>query len=153
VLTIANATVSSSSAVSATMTIYTEESACSSSASTGRAGRSRDSIGTAPTAHRIRQRPLSSVNAGQAVMVLTGLLFVSLLGRRPRRLRALAGISLEAVACFATTCGGGNSVSTSSESFSSALEAAKGTYTVTIVGTDTASSSLTASTTMTLTID
>jgi hypothetical protein len=81
-------------------------------------------------------------------MAMAGLLFIGLLRFRSRKLAAFAGVLLLAVVGFAASgCSGASSSSSTS------TNAAKGTYTLTIVGTDTSSSSITASTKMTLTID
>ena len=146
-----NTTVSGTSAVQATMTVYTSASACSSASLTRPSDGSRKFVGTAPSSYAIHLRPLSALNTAQASMVLAGLLLVGLLGCRPRKLRTFAGILLLAAACSATPgCGGSGSGSDPSSTNS---DAARGTYTATIVGTDTSSASVTASTTMTLTVN
>lgn len=144
------ATVSGTSAVTATLTVYTSSSACSSSAVPDTDGRERKFFGTAPSADGNELRLLSGSNAAEAYVALAGLLLLGLLGCLPRKLRTLAGVVLLAAVCFAAlSCGGSGSGSSSSTTSYSPT----GTYTVTIVGTDTSSSSITASTTMTLTVD
>lgn len=144
-----SATVSSTSTVTAAMTVYTSSSACSSASVPG-TGRSRKFFGTAPSAYRNALQPLSALNPAEACVALAGLLLLGLLGCLPRKLRTLAGVVLLAAVCFAAlSCGGSGSGSSSSTTSYSPT----GTYTVTIVGTDTSSSSITASTTMTLTVD
>jgi len=143
-----NATVSGSSAVTATLTIRTNSSACASGSVTGPAGAQRNFIRAVPRSGNDFQFP-SAFSKAQVILALAGLLFATLLGLRFRsyKLRTIAGVFLLVEIGFAMSgisgCSGGGSGS----------EAAKGTYTLTIVGTDTSSSSITASTTMTLTID
>ncbi len=144
-----SATVSSTSTVTAAMTVYTSSSACSSASVPG-TGRSRKFFGTAPSACRNALQPLSALNAVKACVALAGLVLLGLLGCLPRKLRTLAGVFLLAAVCFAALSCGGSGAGSSSSTTSYAT---KGTYTVTIVGTDTSSSSITASTTMTLTVD
>ena len=144
-----NTTVSGTSAVQATMTVYTSASACSSGSLSGPSDGAREFVGRAPSLYWNDSHPLSALNTAWAGSILAGLLFGGLLGCRPRKLRTFAGVFLLAAACFATpSCGGSGSDSSSSNS-----DAAKGTYTITIVGTDTSSASITASTTMTLTVN
>jgi hypothetical protein len=148
-----NATVSSTSAITATMTVYTNSSACSSVSLIGLSA-SRGFVGTLLSAYGNALRPLSPLNKGQTCVALAGLLFFGLMGCLRRKLRVLAGVFLLATACFAVSgCGGGGGGSGSGSPSLSTSNAAKGTYTVTILGTDTSSASITASTTMTLTID
>jgi len=150
---LASTAVSSSSAVTAALTIYTNSSACSSSSVMAPVGRNRRSPGADPSLLRGKPRFLSLLNIGRVGTLLLGLLLVGLLGFGPRGLRASVSLLLLAAACLAVVaCGGGGS-GASSSSLTTTSYAAKGTYTVMIVGTDTSSSSLTASTTITLTVD
>jgi hypothetical protein len=150
-----DATVSSTSAITATMTAYTNSSACSSVSLTGLSAGSGSSVGTLLSVYGNALRPLSPLKA-QTCVALAGLLFIGLMGCRRRKLRVLAGVFLLATASFAVSgcggAGGGGGSGSGSPSLSTS-NAAKGTYTVTIFGTDTSSASITASTTMTLTID
>jgi hypothetical protein len=161
-----NATVSGTSAVSATMTIYTSASACAGaglSQPSGPAGKFRliaahavpDNHGF-PAESGITGSPAGPVLAcwgGTASLAMGSLLFAGLAGRRSRRRYRLAGACLLGAICLAlTACGGGSSSSTPSPSPNSST-ATKGSYTISIVGTDTSSASITASTTMVLTID
>jgi len=80
-----------------------------------------------------------------AIAVFAGLLLAGFLGRYSRKLRVLAGVILLATIGMAFTgCGGNNSNTISN--------APKGTYTLTLTGTDATTSSITATTTFTLTI-
>jgi subtilase family serine protease len=142
---ISNTTVSGTSAVTTSMTVYTSESACSSSSLRKGSGKRKFTTGTS-MAFWDNNPPSSGFNNAEVGVSMAALLFVGLLGYRPRKLRAYAGVFILAAFGFGLTgCG-------SSSSSSSSSDATKGTYSLTIVGTDT-SSSITASTTMTLTID
>ena len=140
---ISNLPVSSSSATTTAMTIYTTASACSSASVRGTNGK-RKFVGAG--AMRSGNEPTLPVSERQLVSFGLVLVFLAeIFRRRPRRLCTYAGILVMVLSLGAVGCGSGSS--------SSSSEATKGTYTLTIVGTDTTSSSITASTTMTLTID
>jgi hypothetical protein len=139
-----NVTVSGSSAVATTMTIYTTESACTNASVKGSTGKRLFTGGVMRSG--IDNHPTSGFNPAKAGMSMGIMLLLGLLGYRPGKFRAYAGVFLIVALSFGiSACGSGSS--------SSSTNAAKGTYTLTIVGTDTSSSSITASTTMTLTID
>jgi hypothetical protein len=144
-----NATVSDSSAVSATLTIRTSGAACASGAVIGTQGNMRRTVGAGPVASR-REVP-RTVPSGttQASLGLAGLLLVGIIGFRFRKLGMLAGVFLLVAVGFSV----GGCASTSSTPAPVSSNAPRGTYTVTIVGTDTATATITASTTMTLVID
>jgi subtilase family serine protease len=141
---LSDATVSGSSAVTNTMTVYTSESACANASAKGSNGKRLFTGGVMRSG--IDNRPNSGFNPAKAGMSMGIALLVGLLGYRPKKFRAYAGVFLVAALSFGiSACGSGSS--------SSSTNAPKGTYTLTIVGTDTSSSSITASTTTTLTID
>ena len=143
--TLSDTTVSGTSAVTTTMTVYTSESACADASVKGPNGKHLFITGGVMRSG-INNHPTSGLNAAKAGMSMGIVLLVGLLGYRPRKFRAYAGVFLIAALSFGiSACGSGSS--------SSSTNAAKGTYTLTIAGTDTSSSSITASTTMTLTID
>ena len=147
---IANTTVSGTTAVAATLTVNTVASACAAPALVGAGVDPRNTPGRAP--HPYGKDPTVSValQANQAGMTMVGLLFLGLLGRRCRRLATLATLGILATIGFAASgCAGVGS----SMPPPSSPTAARGAYAVTIVGTDTTTSSITASTTLTLTID
>jgi hypothetical protein len=130
------------------LTINTAASACSSPA-VASAGHGQHIL-AAMNARRDDEAPLATLHTTQAGVAIAGLLFVGLFGRRSRRFATFSAVCVFAAIGFATWgCAGG----TSSPPPPSSPTAAKGTYVVTIVGTDTASTSITASTTLTLTID
>jgi subtilase family serine protease len=140
---LSDATVSGTSAVTTTMTIYTSESACANASVKGSNGKRLFITGGVISG--INNHPTSGLNPAKAGMSMGIVLLVGVLGYRPKKFRAHAGVLLIAALSFGiSACGSGSS--------SSSTNAPKGTYTLTIVGTD-ASSSITASTTMTLTID
>jgi subtilase family serine protease len=86
-----------------------------------------------------------------ASLAFSGLLIVGLLCFRSRRAATCSALFLLAAAGVVVAgCGGGGSGSSTTATTGGL--AAKGTYTLTIVGTDTSSSSITATTTATLTI-
>jgi hypothetical protein len=147
-----NATVSGTSAVVAMLAVNTTSSVCPAPAIIGPAGSMHSSLGPSPNAYSKDPRPLSALRVTQGGMAMAGLLFLWLLGKRLRMLEAFAGICLLAAIGFAASGCAGTGSSAPPPSSSTPM-AAKGTYTVTVVGTDTASASITASTTMTLTVD
>ena len=154
-LSMANATVSGTSAVTATLAVYTKSSSCSSSSVIGANGGSHERVGPGSATFWNALRLLGGKGAADGASALAALLLiVGMLAYRPRRLRLLVGISLLTLVCFGASCGGsGAGTSPSTSSTPSSSNVATGAYTVTIVGTDTSTSSITASTTMTLTVD
>jgi subtilase family serine protease len=141
---ISNTTVSGASAVTASLTIDTSSSACSSSSMKGTNGKRMLLRGFAIVPDDNDSPGPGGVIAAHATTALAGLIFVLILAYRPRKHHSLAGILL--ILIFGLGLAGCGSSSSSSN-------AAKGTYSMTITGTDSASASITASTTITLTID
>ena len=136
------ATVSGSSAVSASMTIYTDLSNCSSGSSvTGKGNLKRyDGVKRAGLA------PAPGSSLALAGFGLAGVFLAGLAGWRWRRARlwcALMAIGL--VGLSLSSCGG-------SSSSSSTNYTGKGAYTVTLTGTDSASTSIKDTATFTLTV-
>jgi len=151
--TLPNTTVSGTSAVTATLTVFTSSTACSSAAVTGGSGK-RKTAGKTPIAFRNDGQPTSGLSPVQAGFGLAGLLLAGLVGFRSRKLGAFAGIFLLAAMGFALSgCSSGGSSGSSGSTTPTETNAPAGTYTVTITGTDTTTSSITAATTLTLTID
>jgi subtilase family serine protease len=147
---IANTTVSGTTAVAATLTVNTVASACAAPALVGAGVDPRNTPGRAPHPYGKDPTVLVALQANQAGMTMVGLLFLGLLGRRCRRLATLATLGILATIGFAASgCAGVGS----SMPPPSSPTAARGAYAVTIVGTDTTTSSITASTTLTLTSD
>lgn len=136
---ITDTSISGTSAVTTKMTIYTKSSDCSSSSVTGSGKRNFASAG--PTSPSSCALPPLSVEPVQAAVAMSGLLFVWLIGRGLRRRRVfLALFVLVTVGLANSGC-------------SSSSDTPRGSYQLTITGTDKSSSSITASTTMTLTVD
>ena len=133
-----NATVSSASAVTATLTVATSSRACSSAS-------------LLPGPERAFRTPQASSRKGSLpssacgiVLLWAAWLFV-VPHRRSRRLRPASAVLLLAAAAFAAAgCSG---------TTSSTHKASKGTYTVTIVGSDVATPSITATTSLLVTVD
>jgi subtilase family serine protease len=141
---LSDATVSGTSAVTTTMIIYTSESVCANASAKG--SNTKRLFTASVMRSGTNNRPNSSLNVAKAGMSMAFVLLVGLLGSRPKKFRAYAGLFLIAALSFGiSSCGSGSS--------SSSTNAAKGTYTLIIAGADTSSSSITASTSMTLIID
>jgi Pro-kumamolisin, activation domain/Bacterial Ig-like domain (group 3) len=143
---VANTTVSGSSALTTTLNVYTSASACSTAATTGTSGK-RKFVGAASMTSGNDGLRFSHLSRAQAVMATVGMLVAGLVGYRPRKRCRLAGV------CFVFALGLGLAGCGSSSSLTSTSNATKGTYSLTIIGTDTSSSSIAASTAITLTID
>ena len=136
-----NAAVTGSAAVTATLTIYTSSSACPSHSLRGNRGaNSRMSLLLATTCHN---GPLARLQKTLGCIALAGLLLARLSPRRSRKLGMFAASFVFVIYSLWTSGCGSVSPST----------AERGTYTVTITGTDTSSSSLLSSTTIILMID
>src|SRR5215469_14902591 len=147
---ITNTAVSGATAVAVTLTVNTLASACPTPALVGAGVDPRNIPDGAPHTYGKDPTPFVALQASQASMAMVGLLFVALVGRRCRRLVTLATLCLlAAIGLAASGCAGGGA----STPAPSSPTAAKGTYTITIVGTDTTTPSITASTSLTLTID
>src|SRR5215813_5579245 len=120
-----NTTVSSAAAMTATMTIFTNASSCTSSS---------------VLVSRENHLQSGTVNSVLFASLLSVLLLTYLRQGFPR----FPSICLLLICALVVGCG---------SSADSSSKAEKGTYTLTVVGTDTSASSITSSTTMTLTID
>jgi hypothetical protein len=139
-----NTTISGTSAATATLTVYTSSTSCSSAAVKGSSGK-RKAIVKSPIAFREDPQPPSNSLSGRMQFAMAGLLLAGLIGYRPRRFGAFGTILFLAAMGFALS--GCSGLTTSSTS------AAQGTYTLTITGTETTTSTITASTTITLTVN
>jgi subtilase family serine protease len=142
---ISDAIVSSATAVTTTLTIYTSASACSDAAIRGTRGKRRFSV-----VHTIsfgNDGPTLWPGHATLVLLMTLLLLRVSLTHTARQGRVFEMVVvLAAIGLGSIGCGSGSSSSSSTD-------ASKGTYALTIVGADTSSSSITASTTMTLTVE
>ena len=144
-----SATVSGTSAVTASLTVKTSSSACGTAANLD-ATESRKFAGLLVRTDARNDWPSSLLGFTQAGLALVAVVLIGWGGRRSRPLRvAGCALILIALGLMSQGCSG----TSSSPSGPPSGNAAAGTYTVTILGTDTATSSITASTTMTLTID
>jgi subtilase family serine protease len=139
---IANTTVSGTTAVAASLTIYTSASDCSGRTSTGTLNRNVTSLG-----NRSSNSPSIPWSDSAGEFAALGLLLAGVLGYRRAPMRLLVALLvISAAGLVLTGCGAVSSTVP-------ADYAPKGTYTLTLTGTDTAVSSLQASTSITLTID
>jgi subtilase family serine protease len=143
---IANASVTGTTAVTATLTVKTTSTACGTTAMISPTAKETYARLTAPLVNKgnARLAPLRSLPAG----IMIAAFFLVAFGQRRSRELGLAGCALLLLSAGLMTSG-----CSSSGSSPSSTTAAKGTYTVTITGTDTVTSSITTSTSMTLTID
>jgi hypothetical protein len=133
--------VTSSSPATTNLTIYTSTSACNGGSSQGAQGRRQLALITAPGVG-------GSVSFAATVGFLT-MFGLPLLRRRKRRsVPLLLSITFALTCLLAGLAGCGSTSQTSTAS-----NAAKGTYALTLTGTDGSSSSITASTNLTLTIN
>jgi hypothetical protein len=147
---IANTTVSGTTAVAATLAVNTVASACPTPALVGAGVDPRNIFDGEPHTYQKDPTPFVALQTNQASIAMVGLLFIGLVGRRCRRLAPLATLCiLAAIGLAASGCAGASS----STPPPSSPAAARGTYAITIVGTDTATPSITASTSLTLTVD
>ena len=142
---ISNVTVSGTAAVTTPLTFYTSSSQCSGGVmQNGPAGRHLVTPLRTASTSKPNGPPFGALPAGAA---FAGLLLVGCMGRRARGLRlfvtcgliGLLGLSLSG-------CG------SSTSNTSTTVNQAPGTYTVSLVGTDSLTNSITASTTLTLTV-
>ena len=146
-------TVSGTSAVTATLTVFTVASSCPAAAIASAAG-SESIVRIGPPNPGNKLPTLSALQAMHLSMAMAGLLLLCLTIRRSRRFAVVAAICILVVmAVTVSGCGGGGGSSTSPPPTTSTPTAAKGTYTVTITGTDTVNSTITAPATITLTVD
>jgi len=128
--------VSVSQTINATLTIYTYPATCPIEIG---------SLQKAPATGS--QSPADHSTPVRASLAIAGLLLAGLMGRGARKLRGLAGlIVLVTLGLTISGCGGGSSSSTSKN-------LPKGSYPITITGTDALTPSLTSSTTFTLVVD
>jgi subtilase family serine protease len=146
---IANASVKETTAVTATLTVKTTSTACGTTARISPVVKETYARLAAPLVSKgnARLAPLRSLAAGITIAAF----FLVAFGRRRSRGLGLAGCAVLLLSAGLMTSGCSSAGSSSSSSLSTT--AAKGTYTVMITGTDTVTSSITASTSVTLTID
>jgi hypothetical protein len=141
---IADTAVSGSSPVSTTLTIYTSSGACSGATSGAVPGKVKalGRVAVSPES----ELPFTPV---RGAVLLSGLIGAWVFGRKSRTVRLLMCLLvLGSVAGAVSGCGSGGSTSSGG-----GTDAAKGTYSMTITGTDSANSAITASGGFTLVID
>jgi subtilase family serine protease len=156
---VSNATISGTSAVSETLTLYTGTTNCSSASVQS---------GKVHAFHRAKTSKISSNSTlpiTAAASGSLGLLLASIVGWRFRRIRALSCMMALVALGFVLSGCGGSSSSSSSKGFSLSVSPSTvtvsagtsgiptGSYSLTIDGQDSSNSSLTATTSMTLVVD
>jgi hypothetical protein len=148
-----NTTVTGTSGVTATLTVFTVSSSCPAAAVANASGRLNIAVG--PHDFGNKPRPVLTLQAMQVIMAMAGLLLFWFAGRRSCGRAVMLSACILVVMGFAVSgCGGGGGGASSTASPpASTPTAAKGTYTVTVVGTDTVTSSETQTATMSLTVD
>ncbi|HZC66789.1 MAG TPA: S53 family peptidase [Candidatus Dormibacteraeota bacterium] len=143
-----NVVVTGTAAVTGTLTVKTSSGLCGVGAAVGGTGNAHQSEGWWGVSGEFPLVNMAAISGA----ALSGILLIGLLGLRPRRLGMVAvAVVFAAVVVGITGCGGGSSASSTAPSGS--VNAAKGTYTLTVTGTDSVSSSVKASGTVVLTID
>lgn len=152
--TLPNATITGTSAVSSTLTIYTSASACSSAngAITLQNGTGVQASNRSPGIPGNHHLPEEFAFAGLLAIGFSRRKLRTVRGMQPLLAIGLLGV----IGMTMTGCGGNASMASGNSSSSTTTtnaNAAKGTYTLTIVGTDSASSALTSMTTVSLTIN
>jgi subtilase family serine protease len=148
-----NVTVSGAAAVTAMMTVKTSAGQCGAGAMVGGVGNAHHSVGGWwGNAYGWMCGGSGPLNlAAVSGLALSCIFLVGLFGLRSRRWGSL-GAALVFVSVVAALSGCGGASSASSTSTSGSVNAAKGTYTLTVSGTDSAAG-VKASGTLTLTID
>jgi subtilase family serine protease len=146
---ISNATVSSSAAVATTLTIYTSSGSCSGATTLAVPGKVRAFARSATTKTAANRPPGTPFTPGRMALMLSGLVGVWVFGRKSKAVRLLTClVVLGTLAGAVSGCGSGGSTGSGG-----GTNAAAGTYSLTITGTDSANSAVTASAGFTLTIE
>ena len=138
-----NVLISGSNAVTGVLAVHTASSSC------GAAG----IVAGLGTGTQRRGSPFPAEFSAIAGLMLAALLSFCLAGKSNRFAGAMAALCLFAVMGFAASGCTGTTQSSASPQTPASTNAAKGTYTVRVVGTDTTTTSITASTTLTVTVD
>ncbi len=156
--TINDAAVTGTSAATTSLTIYTSSTSCATAAvqsGTGANARTLPGVRyriTGPSGHA-QINPAAPIS--RAAFGFLALMLAGLIGWRFRKVRLFAAVLVLAAAGFALSgCGGGGSSSnTGGGGGGSSNNTPTGTYTLTVNGTDSVHTNLTASATMTLTVN
>jgi hypothetical protein len=164
--TISSASVTGTSSVSQTLTVYLGSTVCASAASSGKSTMAFRAASNAKAS--VMQPHVSGFSAvEQAAFGFAGVLAAGLIGWRRRKIRLLASMIVLAALGFAVTgCGGSSSSSSSSSkgisvSLSPTTITASagssgvptGSYSLTVTGADSSSSSISSTATLTLTVN
>jgi hypothetical protein len=137
-----NAVISSATPVAAQLQFDTNASDCASAAVAKSGKHALHRLGLVKTSQN------NPPNRAPFALAFAGLLFAGFMGRSSRKLRNLAAvIGLLAIGLGLSACGG-SSVSTTTVS-----DPPKGTYTITVIGQDSATTTITATQSFTLVID
>ena len=145
---LANATVSSSTAVNAIMTVNTNSKACGGSAMLN--GQTND--GSLVAANGSTNHPTSPTHRTAFGVIASSLLFAGVFACKPRKLRSIAGMVLLAILTLGLpACGGGSGGGGGGGG--GGTNVAPGTYNVTVVGKDTVSSAISGSVGVTVTVN
>ncbi|WP_420238948.1 S53 family peptidase [Telmatobacter bradus] len=154
---ISDASVTSTSAVSKTLTLYMGESACSAA---GAVKSNLKYFKTSSTLQQARNHPPahnSLLSVSMASLSAMGMLLAGFAGRRRRALRGFFGLMALAFVGLALTACGSKAASTSSSSSSSSTTTSTnvptGTYTISLEGYDSSSSSINSTATLTVVVD
>jgi subtilase family serine protease len=135
-------TISGTTAATISLTLDSNAADCANTAAISKTGKRPMHL-----LHKASNSVPSSPNPAPAAVAFAGLLLAGFMGRYSRKLRNLAGvIALLAVGLAISACG-------SSSSSTTVSNPPKGTYTITVTGQDSATSSITATTTFTFVID
>jgi subtilase family serine protease len=136
------AVVSGTAAVMTTMTIDTNLNDCG-----GAVSRSHGLRLYRPGSPKVQVAPRSRSSIAKSAFGIAGIFFAGLIGWRLRRSRLVVSLIALGILGFAlSACGGGGSSSNNNDT-------PKGTYTITLTGQDTATSTITANTTFSLTVN
>lgn len=141
---ISNTAVSGSTPVTATLTVLTSSASCNNITSAVAGGKRRAFV-KLPVTTSANQTPASPFTPARSALLLSGVLLTCVAGRKQRTLKLLVClVMIGTLAGALSGCGSGGSPTST--------DATPGTYMLTITGTDSANSTITASTTITLTI-
>jgi len=143
---IANANVSGTTAVTASLSINTTSTACGGAAMLSLPG----PTGARAVVSRNFARRVNSPFRGTALgLAMGGLVLAGVFVCRPGKTRAVSGmLLLTALMLGIPACGGGSPPSVNTNN-----KVAQGTYTLTVVGTDTTSASISGSTSFSITVN
>ncbi len=146
--TLPSTSVTGTTAVTATLTVFTSSTSCGGNVLPGSPGAHK--IASSFAAPAGPNFPPANVPLPATTLALASMLGIGLMSLRSRKLAAFSAALL--VLAVGATLSGCSSAG-SSNNITTSTVAAKGSYTITIVGADSADNSITATTSATLTID